>query len=156
MRFVAIMCWNIGAIRLLLAGQVLNGLIRQRVISVVDWSFVVRISQHAFFLAVGAVSLLQALLYVLCCCALIIYMSDAEVRASTIAYDSSWALMGPTCLIYLLNGCQALPLTVNTHILGAVRRWFTVRYCDGIDFWLSCAHGAAIDICSITLILSLL
>ena len=35
MRFVAIMSWDIGAI-LLLAGQVLNGLIRQRVIGVVD------------------------------------------------------------------------------------------------------------------------
>ena len=44
MRFVSIMSWNIGAILLLLAGQVLNGLVRQRVISVVDRSFVVRIS----------------------------------------------------------------------------------------------------------------
>ena len=44
MRFVAIMSWNIVAILLLLAGQVLNGLVRQRVISVVDRSFVVRIS----------------------------------------------------------------------------------------------------------------
>ena len=157
MRFVAIMNWDIGAIWLLLAGQVLDRLIRQRIIGVVDWSFVVRVSQHAFFLAVGAVSLLQTLLYILCCCALIIYMSgDAKVGASSIVNNSSRALVGPACLIYLLNGCQALPLAVNTHILGAVRRWFTVRYGDRIYFWLTCAHGAAIDICSIALILSLL
>ena len=64
--------------------------------------------------------------------------------------------MGPSSLIYLLYGCQALSLAVYTQILRTVRRRFTVRYSDSIYFWFSCAHRAAIDVRSITLILSFL